>query len=78
MYYWIFLSKYTDKQGKKKQFQKMVEIMVHTHKNKIITRNSIQLAYFNQAEYMSRQQEVYPMGYRPQLNVLNSWVVCNV
>ena len=46
----------------------MVVIMVHIHKHQRVTIHSIQSAHFNPAKCMSRQQEVYPMGYITQMN----------
>ena len=42
----------------------MVAIMVHIHKHKRVTIHSIQSTYFNDAKFMSIQEEVYPMVYR--------------
>ena len=43
--------------------------MAHIHKHQRVTIDSIQSMHFNNAKFMSRQQEVYPMGYRTQNNI---------
>ena len=47
----------------------MVARMVHIKKTQRVTINGIQSTYYNQAKYIYRQKEVYPMGCITQINI---------
>ena len=42
--------------------------MVNINKHQRVTINGIQSTYYNQAKYIYRQKEVYPMGCITQIN----------